>query len=318
MVQYINKKRVNLMRLFSIVTICCCFFSSVIIASPQVMKISSLSEINLNPSEYTTTIYYFDIDDTIFDSPYMFGSKSWRKYIANVTKPYNDETHNWHDIFTLFLAKKLPMQLVEPTTAQFILALQNSGANVFALTSRERNKWYNTSEQGIDVLTVDQLKSVDVDFTLSSVNPVYLSLIEAPEYYKGVFFADTDLKGDYLLKLFKNSSFPTKVVFVDDKESQVRSVAEALEKLGIECDCYYYVATDKKVKQFNPLASMIQFYYFWNSDGNVSLIFSDEEAKYLVKPHPTDDKNHSHEILEKGYLESMITSYRNSELIHVE
>ncbi|WP_032123883.1 MULTISPECIES: DUF2608 domain-containing protein [Candidatus Protochlamydia] len=41
------------------------------------------------------------------------------------------------------------------------------------------------------------------------------------------------MKGDYLLKLFKNvSRLPGKIIFIDDKKSHVDSVALALHQLG--------------------------------------------------------------------------------------
>lgn len=53
--------------------------------------------------------------------------------------------------------------------------------------------------------------------------------------------------------IFDSSLLPVKIIFVDDKLSQVESVDTALTKLGIPHQCYVYLATDKKAKAFDPL-----------------------------------------------------------------
>ena len=78
--------------------------------------------------------------------------------------------------------------------------------------------------------------------------------------------------------------FPKKIIFIDDKLSQVESVADALAKLGIEHECYVYTATDEKGKAFNPLIANIQLYYFYQSEGNI--ILSDESALLIAKENP--------------------------------
>lgn len=248
----------------------------------SISEIKSLHEI-ANPSEIT--IYFFDIDDTLFDSPYMLGSKSWRKYIRSATQ--EDPSINWFDILSLFVAKHYPVATVEEDTAEFIKNIQEQGHIVFGLTARERKIWYDTVTEGIDQLTVEQLSFVGI-FLDHPSQKNFPDWICHSEYFSGIFFADVLPKGVFLLQLFKNStSCPKKVIFVDDKLEQVESVAAALEQLHLDFACYWYTLTDEKTKQFEPIIANIQLYYLWISDG--TLILSDEEARLIQKQFPEKD-----------------------------
>lgn len=239
------------------------------VKSFPIIEIDSFEAIEL--SSGLDTLYFFDIDDTLIDSPTMLGSKEWRAYIKAKT---GKKAGNWHDILTLYLARNYPVVTVEKETAEFVRCLQNRGNAVFGLTARERQKWYDTPVQGIDALTALQLSLVGIHFT---DHPSFSYLYDDPEYYQGVFFVDLDLKGDYVTKLFKNQKqLPERVVFVDDKKKHVESVAEALTDLNIPHACYWYVATDKRSRVFDPKIANIQLYHFLlEGDGRV---LSDEEA----------------------------------------
>jgi hypothetical protein len=243
----------------------------------DVFEIKTLSEI---PSDQPhNTLYLIDLDDTVFDSISLVGSKAWRKYMVQAAG------QDWHDLFSYALAQKYPMKTVEDITPSFVKDLQNKGYVVCGLTARERKFWYYMPKEGVDLLTVKQLHSVDVDFNNGSLERGYPDLSQDPEYFQGVFFANTELKGDYLLKLFQAASrFPEKMIFIDDKLSQVESVAEALAQLGIPHECYLYSATDRKAAGFDPLIANIQLFYFYESDGQI--IVSDQEAARIAESNP--------------------------------
>ena len=254
---------------------------------PQIFHIQSLSQISIDQPR--GTLFYFDLDDTTFDFFSMVGSRAWRRYIVEATKKI-DSSANWHDIFSYALAQKYPLKAVEEITSPFIKNLQSKGFVVCGLTSRERQKWYDMDQSGIDALTVQQLSTVDVNFNNGSLEKTYPHLAKDSEYFDGVFFANLEPKGNYLLHLFeKSSKRPEKVIFIDDKLSQVESVADALTKLGIPHECYLYSATDEKGKAFNPLIANIQLYYFYESKGEKML--SDEEAELIAKSNPEKNEN---------------------------
>lgn len=281
------------------IAIVCLAFTPLVGNNPviRIVKIDSLCQIA--DSQPAQTIYLFDIDDTLFDYPHMLGSKAWRKYIVAATK--DDPTRNWHDIFSLFLARNHPLETVEALTCQFIKELQLKGYGVFGLTSRERKIWYDTPMNDIDLLTVIQLKSLGISFNNEFLNETYPYLSSNSEYFGGIFFADVESKGEYLLKLFQDSpQLPKKVIFVDDKLSHVESVAAALDQLGINHECYWYTATDDKASRFDPLIANVQLYHFWISGGK--RIVSDEEADTIAKQYPERNAEY--------YLQSLLNEER--------
>lgn len=263
----------------------------------SIYTIESLQQIQVTQPD--NTIFFFDLDDTIFDFPYMLGSKAWRRYIVEATKKFNT-SKNWHDIFSYLLAQRYRIQAVEPITSQFVKELQKKGYIVCGLTSRERKQWYKTPQEGVDEVTSNQLNSIDIHFDNEHLKNHYPYLASDSGYFNGTFFAHLDPKGEYLLHLFKNASdLPKKVIFIDDKSTQVESVAKALTELGIENECYFYSATDEKAKRFNPLIANIQLYYFLKSDYRE--IISDEQAALIAKEDLTKDVDHYLKaILEMG------------------
>lgn len=275
----VPKKRENFMSFcFNLLVVIMLVISG---SSFAISQIESLSQISIN--QPAKTFFLFDIDDTIFDSPTMLGSKAWRKYIVEAAG------RNWHDIFSYALAQKYPIKTVEEITSSFVRNLQNKGFVVCALTSRERKLWYDMPQEGIDVLTENQLSSVGVNFNNRSLENIYPQLSEDSEYYNGIFFAHIEPKGNYLYQLLEKSiDRPEKIIFIDDKLSQVESVAAALTKLGLPHECYLYAATDKKA--FRPLVANIQLYYFYESDGQ--RIISDEEASVIIENNPEKDADY--------------------------
>ena len=232
-------------------------------------------------------VVLFDIDDTLIDFPYMIGSKAWRKYLLQATK---GSDRNWNDFFTLFLVKNLKVTTMEPATNQLVQDLQNKGYSVCGLTARERKKWYDTPTVDVDILTIEQLKEANIIFDDEAFTKMYPGMAQDSEYFQGVFFADTDLKGDYLKRILENSNAsekPKKIIFIDDKLNQVESVDSVLNAFKIDHEGYWYCATDEKAKKFNPLIANIQLYYLWISKGKD--ILSDEEAEIIAKQSPDKD-----------------------------
>ena len=245
----------------------------------KIHKINSVREIStLHPKG---TLVFFDIDDTLLDLPYMLGSRAWRRYISEATK---GSDRNWHDIFSLFINKNIPVVTVEKETSQLVKDLQQNGCEVYGLTARERQMWYQTSCEGIDRMTIKQLKSLNILFQRQMP-----SFMQDTEFFKGVYFADTDAKGDYLRKIVEKGERP-KFIFIDDKRSQCESVSSALKELGINHECYWYCAADAKAEGFKPLIANIQLYYLWLSQGKE--ILSDQEAESISLKYPDKDADY--------------------------
>lgn len=259
----------------------------------KIVNIESLSQVEL--SQPDRTLFLLDLDDTVFDFPHQLGSKSWRNYIRQATKEI-DPTENWHDILSYRLTKNYPVMTVESMTSDFVKSLQDHGYVVCGFTSRERKLWYDMPQEHVDAMTTDQLNSVGIDFNNGSLEHFFPHLAQESEYFSGTFFCNIEPKGNFLMHLFKDASeLPRKIIFIDDKPSQVQSVAEALTTLKIPYESYCYLATNAKAQNFNPLIANIQLYHYLKSNA----ILSDHEAATIAKDNPhLDEEFYLRAILE--------------------
>lgn len=248
----------------------------------KVDKIYSLAQID--QQQPVGTVFLIDLDDTAFDFPYMLGSKAWRSYINKATK--NDPRRSWHDVLSLHLTRHYPVKAVETITSQFIETLQSKGFIVLGLTARERAKWYDTPIDGVDSMTATQVDSIGVHFSHPTEDERHSYITENPQYFQGILFADTDLKGEFLRKLFSDpSKYPNKVVFIDDKESQNLSVAQLCHELGIDHLCFSYAVTEAKSLKFDALIANVQLYHFILS----STMLSDQDAAIIASQNTQKD-----------------------------
>ena len=86
-----------------------------------------------------------------------------------------------------------------------------------------------------------------------------------------------------ILELFAQTKYrPSKIIFVDDKMSNVLAVDKALEKLGIPAICFYYRHIDLH-RSFDPVIANIQLekFIFENeilSDAQATLLKAEKDA----------------------------------------
>lgn len=93
----------TIISLFMLIT---CIFSNSLLNAVNKEEISTISTIetlnDISLNQPSQTIFFFDIDDSLIDFPYMLGSKAWRKYVVEATKNV-DTSQDWHDLFTYIL-----------------------------------------------------------------------------------------------------------------------------------------------------------------------------------------------------------------------
>lgn len=248
----------------------------------KILEIKSLSEIPNN--QPVGTVYFFDLDDTLIDYPHMLGSKAWRSYLAKTTDGY-EQPGSHHDIFTLSVVENHPIGTVEAITKKWLKTLQATGYAVYGLTARERNIWFYTPRERVDVLTCAQLAYAGIDFDQNPQSDLHLHFTQSQEYFKGIFFCNLDSKGDYVKKLLGGRCpKPQKIIFVDDKREHVEGVSKALAELKIDYECYWYCGVDEKTRGFEPLVANIQLHYFMLSKGHC--VLSDDDARLIAKKNP--------------------------------
>ncbi|MBS0652780.1 MAG: DUF2608 domain-containing protein [Verrucomicrobia bacterium] len=262
--------------------------SGVIAASNETYYVTNNIEDILKEVEEGSALF-LDQDDTQTNSPLMIGTGAGRQYMREQLAGDYDlkSPENPHDMITYRIASELPAKAVELALAPLIGKLQDDDIASFCLTSRGFRKWYSTIIEKINELSERQFKSIGIDFSRTKI-PGSFDKLDASTFYNGIFLTNGIKKATFLRDVFlKTGYLPSKVIFVDDKEDEVKAMKQMLDSMGIRNACFVYTRAANECKEFNPVAAAIQLEAFY--EGKV--IPSEEEAKAAAKEMAVDDPN---------------------------
>jgi len=224
--------------------------------------------------------------DTITESTLSLGSKPWRQFVRRNLRKIQDleQPGNLHDQWTFYVATSVPVKPVQKETVEWIDKLQKEEVPVFCITGRGRNVWYSSIYDKVDKVTEFQLGTMKIDFTKSKV-PEELKKISSRQFHNGVFYADPYAHGEFLDQILLETGYrPTKIIMVDDKWEQLKSVEEKLTEAGIPHVCVHYQRAEKERKDFNPLVSLVQLESLLKNNFAVSEEEAIEKASKLENP----------------------------------
>ena len=240
-----------------------CQFSMFQKMSTPFVSFCDITEIDrmedIRDSINSDTLLIYDIDNTIFEPEGNYGSDQWFYYLSKVYQMdgfRREESEEkaldlWNH--TQSLIKVRPVETCTPT---LIKDHQAMGVKVIAMTARTPS---------IADVTMDQLKSIDVNFadsTISNVGSIRLlhdSCVGELLFIDGVLFVgEKNSKGDSLMLLLKALNYnPGNVVFVDDRLRHLKAVEKQLMSRNIPFKGYRYGGADKKVRAFDDFTSEI-------------------------------------------------------------
>lgn len=220
------------------------------------------------------TLLLLDIDDTLLSPCQMLGGDQWFRHRL---EKHLEEHMNFTKALELAVAEWVAvrhmtqMELVEEGINTSLKRLQKRGFFVMGLTA-----------QGcaLSHRTVEHLRHHDIDLSIASP-------LTTPYYYedqdqgilfrKGILFTSGTPKGRALIHLLEHFSWqPKKIVFVDDRESNLVDVEQAALDKTIDFIGLRYGYADGRKEQFDPSLADIQLKHsLFHS------ILSDEEA--LIK-----------------------------------
>ena len=231
------------------------------------------------------TLVAFDIDSTLLLPAQMLGSDAWIVDQVKQAKAAGEDSRAAMDriIGTWVRIQELTSVVpVEPETAALVAAAQQSGLRLMGLTARAST---------MAKVTGAQLHSAQIFFDRSAVSPKSFSFgAEGGWYEGGIVYGGwkskeghllTREKGPLLVEFLRRLKLkPAKVLFVDDRASNVESVDRALAEAKIPCDCVRYSAADGQYAAYDPAVAAVQ--QTW-----MEKLLSDEVARVLVKaPKP--------------------------------
>jgi FMN phosphatase YigB (HAD superfamily) len=277
--------------MYQFIFMCLCFVLVPFLANAKIIETLKFEELLAHAD--SETLVLIDMDDTLTDSTLTLGSSSWRHFLR---KHFKGQKHpvvqiDTHDYYAYLAAKHVPVKTVEETTLKVVQTLQGKKIPTLCLTGRGKNRWYSSSIDHIDDLTKKQLLSVNIDFRQSSV-PVNLNEQDIPFYSDGILFSAGKRKGELLKELFTQLNYsPKKVVMIDDKEEELRSIEQALQEMGIPFLGLWYRYIEKN-QQFNPQIANIQLEKMLQQQH----LLSDEEASQFSSS--VDPETHLQQIIQ--------------------
>jgi hypothetical protein len=223
------------------------------------------------------TLIILDIDNTILEPAQSLGSDQWAwdrlkklKSELSEKEAMNKTSDEWYEVHSITKVKT-----VEDSTADLIKYLQSHMHALIALTTRR--PMYAE-------ITLRELHDLDIDFSQTSL-PIRNCDFHGKDilYKEGIAFISLEnRKGEVLKEILKNKEdHPQTIIFVDDKLTHVKDVADACAQLDINYIGLRYGAADTSVASFDREAAEMQQYYMKH-------ILTDKEAdilkKHLSKP----------------------------------
>lgn len=220
----------------------------------------------------TGDVVVFDIDNTISEPAQTLGSDQWYSYLVDKYKKsglsedqaIDQAIQEWIEVQLFTKARP-----VEAVTPGLIAGLQARNVMTIALTARPVE---------LKDSTVDQLKSIDVNFQSYGLN--FSDAIDV-QLYKGVLFVGPKRnKGLVLEKFFEAVKVkPKRLIFVDDKVKHVKNMEEVFAKKGFANINFRYGAADATVAAFQSELADYQWSFFQDTGG----LLSDEDARLFLK-----------------------------------
>lgn len=220
------------------------------------------------------TLIILDIDDTLLLPVQTLGTDVWFLYRLNTYKAQgmcsedalDKALAEWEAVRHLTAVK-----IVEEGTERIIKDMQEQKVIIMGLT---------TQGLALATRTVRQLHSLGIDLckTAPCSEDHYFLNGHGVLYREGLLFTSGTPKGPALLKFLDLIGYQPKcVVFINDKQTHLQDVEQALQNRGIEFIGLRYSYGDERVARFNKKIADIQ----WDSS-SFSRILSDEEAEKIL------------------------------------
>jgi len=198
------------------------------------------------------TLAIFDVDMVLVQpSDPAFQMANMKRYSSVSKRIMKEVPLDKQMIFLSLMTISSSPVLIDERTPQFLEQIIQRGIPAIALTANLTGKLGTV--QKVEQWRVDSLRQLGIDF--SRTTPCKSSFVfdnltsyrgNYSTYLDGVLFVNgtTVSKGDAFLSFLEKSSFsPNKVIFVDDREDNLKSLEVAIQKLdrSIEYQGFHYL-----------------------------------------------------------------------------
>ena len=239
------------------------------------------------------SLVIFDIDDTLTYPTDTIqtawgqsteGREFYRKLEEHIaSSPNPDELSG--SIFSKILLAVKP-HTVEPQTASVIKKLQDRGIKAMALTNWPTGKLGKIPS--MPAWRFDKLAEVRINFSTGfDLQEIFLNKNKdkftsdkQPVFYKGILLTDGADKGSVLGAFLDFMHYtPDRIIFFDDRATQVESGKNEAKVRGIPFYGFVYKAAEKLSRQYDPAIIALQLEYLIKHDEYIT----EEQARELLK-----------------------------------
>lgn len=251
-------------------------------------------------SSYTKpeTLVVSDIDDTILVPLQTIGSDEWFGYRMkkNIAAGMHPDKALEKTVAEAQAVRQLTqMKLAEPGTDKVIQSLQKKGICVMGCT---------VQAAAVAVRTNLQLKANNVDLSVNAVSKEdqYFPLNGQNILYKNnILFTTGTSKGEALFTLLdKAKVMPKRIIFIDDKASNVADVEKWAKKRNVDFIGLRYSHSDETKSTFRSDIADVQF-----DQSTFTHLLTDEEAIALLKKNSDKEALSLQEVSKEAPLQKV-------------
>jgi len=246
----------------------------------SLFKKSSFREIEKNILKATTRdLVIFDVDYTLISPIDKILRPCGETYVEEWIKKYNlDKNNTFKEEIISIVLKERSVEVVNRSFIDLIENLKKRSIPVMALTAIATKKYGIISS--MEDWRINDLLQLGYDFSTSwpkkvSLKEFYDGTKAEPVFKQGILFTDYLEKGDTLTNFLKKTSInPAKIYFVDDMEKHLKSVYNALKKMGIcfKGFLYQYLYSKDKNLSIDIAKKQLEILYHnkkWISENNI-------------------------------------------------
>jgi hypothetical protein len=228
-----------------IILILCMTFSS-LICQAQISQVSDMKEVFAAFDEADSkTLAIFDVDMVLIQpSEPAFQMTNMKRFSAICKRVMKEVPADKQMMFLSLMTISSHPILIDDRTPYFLDQLMQKGIPAMALTANLTGAFGPV--KSMERCRVNALKLLGIDFAKSAPyqNPIVFDELASfrghySTYLDGVLFVNgtTVSKGEAFLAFLAKSEFcPNKVIFIDDKEDNLKSVETAIQTLDKSID----------------------------------------------------------------------------------
>lgn len=230
-----------------------CIFS----CHAQIIQVNDMKEVTQYFNKANSkTLAIFDIDMVLVQpSDPAFQMANMKRFGAVAKRIMKDVPKEKQMMFLSLMTISSEPVLIEECTPQFLNSLNQKGVPTIALTANLTGAFGPI--KNMETWRIQNLKLLGIDFSKSAAyqkslifNDLASYRYNYSTYMDGVLFVNgtTVSKGDVFLSFLKKTSFlPEKIIFIDDREDNLKSLEAAIQKLDypIEYQGLHYLGAQK-------------------------------------------------------------------------